>query len=741
MSKTIPNVFISYAHEGDLQRRVKELAEWLTGKGVQVITDHPYSNRPPEKGWRAWMQHNVEDADIVLIVCTERYKNLFEKREIPDEGGRGVTWESAIITDDLYHSKLLNQRFFPILPDDGNHDHVPRVLSDWNNGHKFPSGNDGILSLIRDEIVVPKPEVIFQQKLPGELVGSDDPRLLPISGEVIGRTEELDQVSAFLHSTVTSISVSGHVTGSGGIGKTEVCKAALKQLLIEHPDQRVFYVTVSDTADTQMLLVHLGEAIGLSIDTLGQIQTLAQLRPYLTSGLYYLDNLEHVAESSGGVALIRSLMQVSGTRWLASSRVTLDHIFGKSITVGRLDEHSALRLFMHLWNGEFLSSEEEVSSFVDEELGGHPLSITLLARLGRSYSWEVLQERWKQQGTALAKTRKASGRMDSLEISFALTCQLLKQEPGALQLWQFASLFPDGLSEQTLQQWETISGFNDARISLIEHHILESNQNWFSLLPPVSRYALENVEPYHLDQTGFDWESTRELSYRYFISVAEAGSAIVSSKENTNSKIRISQEMWAIDRLLSMSSNTDSSSIRELHHLLVNTYQFNSIASRNVLSHTKQLLKDGHSSKYLADLESRLGQIDEARAHYDEAIQLYQQEQAKLGLANVLQSQGDLLLSGSEYENALNIYNQASEIYNSERDSMGLAYTLAEIIKCNYYLNCQENQKSLAIEAINAAQASGVPQVEQYVIRSLYEVCGESEEDLQFFLESLSTNS
>ncbi|MDL2322261.1 toll/interleukin-1 receptor domain-containing protein, partial [Desulfosarcina sp. OttesenSCG-928-B08] len=95
-----PNVFISYAHEGDLSDKVRELADWLFEQGVEVVTDHPHANRAPAIGWRAWMQHSVEDADFVLIVCSERYKKLFEKREIPeDSGGRGVTWESAIITD------------------------------------------------------------------------------------------------------------------------------------------------------------------------------------------------------------------------------------------------------------------------------------------------------------------------------------------------------------------------------------------------------------------------------------------------------------------------------------------------------------------------------------------------------------------------------------------------------------------------------------------------------------------
>lgn len=66
-----PIVFISYAHEGSLRDQVGALANWLVEQNIQVITDHPYTNRPPEKGWRAWMQHNIEDANVILIVCSE----------------------------------------------------------------------------------------------------------------------------------------------------------------------------------------------------------------------------------------------------------------------------------------------------------------------------------------------------------------------------------------------------------------------------------------------------------------------------------------------------------------------------------------------------------------------------------------------------------------------------------------------------------------------------------------------
>ncbi len=149
MGNSPPNVFISYAYENDLSSKVKSLADWLTGNDVQAITDHPYVNRPPEKGWQAWMQHSVEDADMVLIVCTDRYKRLFERRTEKIDHGYGVTWESAIVTADIYKSRLNNTRFFPLLPDDGCHEDVPAILMDWHNNHRFPSGNKRILSLVK----------------------------------------------------------------------------------------------------------------------------------------------------------------------------------------------------------------------------------------------------------------------------------------------------------------------------------------------------------------------------------------------------------------------------------------------------------------------------------------------------------------------------------------------------------------------------------------------------------------
>lgn len=143
-----PTVFISYAHENEtLRASVKALADWLGHRGCSILTDHRYVHRPPPEGWQAWMLTCIDKADTVLVVCTPKLKGRYEKSAAPDSG-RGATYEGAIVTQHIYDDAMRNTKFFPILPDDGSEDDVPTTLKPWWNGHRFPSGNDGILRMV-----------------------------------------------------------------------------------------------------------------------------------------------------------------------------------------------------------------------------------------------------------------------------------------------------------------------------------------------------------------------------------------------------------------------------------------------------------------------------------------------------------------------------------------------------------------------------------------------------------------
>lgn len=117
-------VFISYAWEGTSRAGVKMLADWLRAHDVNVLADDIFGEQPPPNGWRGWMTESIRKADIVLVVCTDRYRKLFEKeQDFAIKGGLGATWEGAIISQHLYNSGLYNTKFFPILPDGGEIQH------------------------------------------------------------------------------------------------------------------------------------------------------------------------------------------------------------------------------------------------------------------------------------------------------------------------------------------------------------------------------------------------------------------------------------------------------------------------------------------------------------------------------------------------------------------------------------------------------------------------------------------
>ena len=112
-----------------------------------MITDHAHEIMPPELGWPAWMLQSIELADVVLAICTPRYKTRFEKKEELSRG-LGVTYEGAILTQDLYDGAMRNRKIYPILPANGEISNIPITLKPWFNGFKFPSDNEKILKLI-----------------------------------------------------------------------------------------------------------------------------------------------------------------------------------------------------------------------------------------------------------------------------------------------------------------------------------------------------------------------------------------------------------------------------------------------------------------------------------------------------------------------------------------------------------------------------------------------------------------
>ncbi len=120
-------VFISYSHDSDQHReKVLALSERLRSDGIETLLDQ-YVNGSPPQGWPRWMFDQLDAADVVLVVCTETYYRRFRGQEEPGKG-KGVDWEGAFITQELYDSRSRTLKFVPVFLSEAAEDWIPEPL-------------------------------------------------------------------------------------------------------------------------------------------------------------------------------------------------------------------------------------------------------------------------------------------------------------------------------------------------------------------------------------------------------------------------------------------------------------------------------------------------------------------------------------------------------------------------------------------------------------------------------------
>jgi hypothetical protein len=156
METNPPKVMISYTHDSpEHKARALHLANRLRSEGINCHIDE-YEPFPPE-GWPRWMQRNIDEADFVLVVCTEPYLRRFEGKEEPGRG-LGGQWEGFMITQDLYEAAANNEKFIPIVfsADDANF--IPKPLRGSTHFRlESADGYDRLYRLITQQPLVPKP--------------------------------------------------------------------------------------------------------------------------------------------------------------------------------------------------------------------------------------------------------------------------------------------------------------------------------------------------------------------------------------------------------------------------------------------------------------------------------------------------------------------------------------------------------------------------------------------------------
>jgi tetratricopeptide (TPR) repeat protein len=535
--------------------------------------------------------------------------------------------------------------------------------------------------------------------VPSRLTGPADPRLRPMRNYFIGRMERREAVLAFLRgqSPLGVVTGMASVQGAPGIGKTELCKAALKLYLQENPACRGFYVQVAEIRTVQGLLAAIGRALG--DEKLGDDDLLLLVRLQAEADLLYLDNLEDAlpeadpASSAKAFALLRAIA-THGVKTLVSSRRSLGSA-AEELPLGSFPPAEARELFDHFWfqvGGASHAEPERLNRFLELDLGGHALALRLLAlQAPRFGSWQNLRDLWLQRGPALAQDAGFQDRQFSLEFSIHLSWD--QTEPSASSaspeanaaraaardLWFALVCFPAGMSDAAQRSLVAEASALAGAVDLLTRlGVADLVNGRLQMLAPLRQFAAS---------LGPAAEPVWERCLLYFLAVAQiAQSTEFGSGEGRAAALTLLAGEYgnlAEAVLLAARKGLHPEIVERLHAALQNSYQFHAAASLELLErlasffdHLARRRSQASTLKALGDLERRLGKPDLARTHYDQALALFVSEQDNLGRANTLKALGDLESRLGKPDLARTHYDQALALFVSEQDNLGRANTL-----------------------------------------------------------------
>jgi len=119
-------IFISYANESNEHAEaVRTLADHLVIDGLQVTLDQYEPH--PTVDWITWMNTGLDQADVVLMVCSPAYYRRVMRREKAGVG-LGAQWEGHLIHTRLYDDLAQAHKYIPILFPGMTPDTIPDAL-------------------------------------------------------------------------------------------------------------------------------------------------------------------------------------------------------------------------------------------------------------------------------------------------------------------------------------------------------------------------------------------------------------------------------------------------------------------------------------------------------------------------------------------------------------------------------------------------------------------------------------
>ena len=381
-------VFISYRQTDDAQKqRVREFAERLREKGIDVILDQFFlDDNPagPNEGWPQWSSARASKTDYVLIIGNQAWFQCFDGTQASGTG-LGAAREARDIFQRIYDASGVIDDIRVVLFDDADAVHIPIQLKGY---HRFHAEDDfrNIVRWLRPVTTDDTPRISIPHNLPS---------LQPF----FGREEELERIADALDPE--SRTWGALIDGPGGMGKTSLAVRSAYDAA-DTFDKIVFVSLKSRELDDDgvrdlsgFLISGLAELLNELARELGHAdiskatedQRPRMLRNALSGKriLLVLDNLESLLKPERDVVFTFVKRLPPGCKAILTSRGRIGS-GAEELILGKFSESAALATLAELAETNPALAKANEQNYLDlyRETGGNPLLLRWTAgQIGR----------------------------------------------------------------------------------------------------------------------------------------------------------------------------------------------------------------------------------------------------------------------------------------------------------------------------------------------------------------------
>lgn len=504
------------------------------------------------------------------------------------------------------------------------------------------------------------------------------------------------------------------VEGTGGIGKTEICKAVYRQLAVRDPDLTSPYVDLADVRNLYGFFdaVISGAGLHTSMELGGEDIGDLVFRDFMDkypprSGvqpgrMIYFDNWEdvwyglaHSAEDRRRLLAWMRRLSSGGVKLMVSSREIPHPIAGEKVfrveplDKGRLEtgcngpefeELDSVKLFESILGRTAESWEQGAFQSLISQLEGHPLAIVLTATQARSeISLPDILTRWDR---AKQDTGDTNEKHTSMDIALKVSWDAIQDSRAAVIQWglHYLSLKPiprdvlDGLrGEDPEDAWDEGSrALNGANLT----YPAQERRAVAMLLPLKKQFpALAGDGGVIAGECLFRWASCLTDIFQKAAQFTNGDRL----KWHQTAVELAPQALYIMERLMDVDTDRSIALLRRLAVLAGNHYQF-CTQSLDFLEGLTEYLKCHEPSEDFAYIMMDYGRvlvltdnISKAESVYSIASGLFELSGNRHGIADIMHAKGYMLFQEGLLKDALENYMPALSIYDSLNDRMSVA--------------------------------------------------------------------